>query len=204
MQVTFVGSTLQDILKDMAEFTGGVVGVNENTTTAAQDAAAKDEKPKRTRRAKKDAEPKAEDKTEEKPKRTRRTKKDTEEKPADEGKSAEEEAPKRSRRRTAAEPDPEPSTDISDVELSTAASNGAETLTPDGVMEIIASYDGVKDVSDIPQEDREQFLSIVDAACEIGLDGMDAVLDVMKVGGVNELVGNQRAEFLDILKEFKS
>ena len=96
--------------------------------------------------------------TEEKPKRGRGRKaaKEAEEKPATE------EKPKRGRGRKAAKP--KVSEQTSNAELAKAMSQAAGKVGPEEAMAVLAEFK-VERVSEIPQEDREDFLQTLRILC---------------------------------------
>ncbi|KKL63398.1 hypothetical protein LCGC14_2175480, partial [marine sediment metagenome] len=57
------------------------------------------------------------------------------------------------------------SDNITDADLTKAASIGAETITPAKVMEILEQF-GVGDVSKLEGESRREFLDMIDTAVE--------------------------------------
>ena len=97
--------------------------------------------------------------TEEKPKRGRGRKaaKEAEEKPAEA-----EEKPKRGRGRKAAKP--KVSEQTSNAELAKAMSQAAGKVGPEEAMAVLAEFK-VERVSEIPQEDREDFLQTLRILC---------------------------------------
>ena len=94
--------------------------------------------------------------TEEKPKRGRGRKAAKEEKPA-------EEKPKRGRGRKTAKP--KVSEQTSNVELAKAMSQAAGKVGPEEAMAVLAEFK-VERVSEIPQEDREDFLQTLRILCD--------------------------------------
>ena len=166
MRVTFDGD-INDVLNQIIAFLdafSGTADVSPEVETVAEEPAPK---PKRKRRTKAEMEvDKAEEAPAEEPAPSRRRRTETEEAPAEEA------AP--SRRRTGPPADavtavtPPESGDLSDEEITRAASAAAGVILSKGVKEILEQFGVGNDISQLDQDRRREFVDMLnDAIAEV-------------------------------------